>query len=204
MSTPACRARAVCWLPQQLLEVKVSRPPAPATGNATPAGPRRATATGAGLGHLDGSIELAIPRLRSGRTSRASGAAPAQRAGLVALVQEAHVNGRRQGRRTSPRPNKTSSHSLRPLELVEAHHRTGQQDEREPPPRIPVPAHLQPPPIAQPRQRVGSDRGAVPPFRAVRFPGPHRRTGRASSRMSRVPWNFGGGPDDHQAASTSS
>jgi predicted Rossmann-fold nucleotide-binding protein len=23
-------------------------------------------------------------------------------------------------------------------------------------------------------------------------------------RMSRVPWNFGGGPDDHQAASTTS
>jgi replicative DNA helicase len=36
------------------------------------------------------------------------------------------------------------------LEPVEAHHRTGHQDEREPPPRIAVPPHLQPPEAAQP------------------------------------------------------
>jgi hypothetical protein len=73
------------------------------------------------------------------------------------------------------------------LEPVEADDRTGQQDEREPPPRVPVPAHLQPTPAAQPRQRVGSDRDAVLPFRAVRFPGPHLRTGRASSPASGSP-----------------
>ena len=39
------------------------------------------------------------------------------------------------------------------LEPVEAHQRTGHQHEREPPPRVPVPAHLQPPEAAQPRQR---------------------------------------------------
>ena len=39
------------------------------------------------------------------------------------------------------------------LEPVEAHHRTSHQHEREPAPRIPVPAHLQPPEAAQPRQR---------------------------------------------------
>jgi hypothetical protein len=39
------------------------------------------------------------------------------------------------------------------LEPVEADDCTGQQHEREPPPRIPIPAHLQPPPAAQPRQR---------------------------------------------------
>src|SRR5512132_4651046 len=39
------------------------------------------------------------------------------------------------------------------LEPVEAHHRTGHQHEREPPSRVPVPAHLQPPEATQPRQR---------------------------------------------------
>src|SRR5215213_4418012 len=36
------------------------------------------------------------------------------------------------------------------LEPVEAHHRTCHQDEREPPSRIAVPPHLQPPEAAQP------------------------------------------------------
>jgi hypothetical protein len=39
------------------------------------------------------------------------------------------------------------------LEAVEAHHRTGHQHEGEPPPRVPVPPHLQPPEATQPRQR---------------------------------------------------
>jgi hypothetical protein len=39
------------------------------------------------------------------------------------------------------------------VEPVEADDRTGQQDEREPPPRISVPPQLQPPEAAQPRQR---------------------------------------------------
>jgi hypothetical protein len=73
------------------------------------------------------------------------------------------------------------------LEPVEAHHCAGHQHEREPPSRIPVPAHLQPPEATQPRQRVGSDRGAVPSFPMVRFPGPHLRTGRASSPASGSP-----------------
>jgi transposase-like protein len=85
--------QAVCWLPQQLLEAKVSQAARAGKGNATPGEPRRATATEVGLGHLDRSIELAIPRLRSRSYSRASGAAPAQRVGPVALVQEAYVNG---------------------------------------------------------------------------------------------------------------
>src|SRR4029453_14531312 len=39
------------------------------------------------------------------------------------------------------------------LESVEAHPRTSHQHEREPASRVPVPAHLQPPEAAQPRQR---------------------------------------------------
>jgi hypothetical protein len=39
------------------------------------------------------------------------------------------------------------------LEPVEAHHRTSHQHEREPPPTVSVPPHLQPPPATQPRQR---------------------------------------------------
>jgi hypothetical protein len=39
------------------------------------------------------------------------------------------------------------------LEPVEAHHRTSHQHKGEPPPGIPIPAHLQPPPATQPRQR---------------------------------------------------
>jgi hypothetical protein len=39
------------------------------------------------------------------------------------------------------------------LEPVEADDRTSQQHKREPPPRTPVPPHLQPPPATQPRQR---------------------------------------------------
>ena len=38
------------------------------------------------------------------------------------------------------------------LEPVEAHHRTSHQHEREPPPRVPIPPHSQPPEATQPRQ----------------------------------------------------
>jgi hypothetical protein len=47
-------------------------------------------------------------------------------------------------------------------EPVEADHRAGYQQEREPPPTVPVPAHLQPPPAAQPGQRP-LDLPPVPP-----------------------------------------
>ena len=76
---------------------------------------------------------------------------------------------------------------------VAADQRARHQHKREPPPRAPVPPHLQPPEAAQPRQRVGSGRGAVPPFRVVRFPGPHLRTGRASSPASGSPQARAGG-----------
>jgi hypothetical protein len=79
------------------------------------------------------------------------------------------------------------------LEPIEANQRTGQQHEREEPSRVPIPPHCQPPIAAQPRQRVGSGRGAVPPFRVVRFPGPHLRTGRASSPASGSPQARAGG-----------
>jgi hypothetical protein len=51
----------------------------------------------------------------------------------------------------------------------------------------------QPPTPRQPGDRVGSGRGAVPPFRMVRFPGPHLRTGRASSPASGSPQARAGG-----------
>jgi hypothetical protein len=56
-----------------------------------------------------------------------------------------------------------SSARLEPCEEpVEAEHRAGYQQEREPPPTVPVPAHLQPPPAAQPGQRP-LDLPPVPP-----------------------------------------
>ena len=88
---------------------------------------------------------------------------------------------------TSPDPSTGLSPRLGCSEPVEADDGAGHQHEREPPARVPVPAHLQPPEAAQPRQRVGSGRGAVSPSRAVRFPGPHLRTGRASSPASGSP-----------------
>jgi hypothetical protein len=50
-----------------------------------------------------------------------------------------------------------------------------------------LPANPQAFELVQPSEGVGSDRGAVSPFRAVRFPGPHLRTGRASSPASGSP-----------------
>jgi hypothetical protein len=80
-----------------------------------------------------------------------------------------------------------------PLRLgraVEAHHRAGHQDEREPPPGVPVPAHLQPPPTAQPRPRP-LNRPAVPPKacrglprRAIRALIPRCRTYARFARLS--------------------
>ena len=69
----------------------------------------------------------------------------------------------RNGRYSDLPATKTPSHSpFDWLEPVEAHHRAGQQHEREPPPRIPIPPHLQPPQATQPRQRP-LDLPAIPP-----------------------------------------
>jgi hypothetical protein len=55
-----------------------------------------------------------------------------------------HGIGRASGSRTRPEPCG---------EPVEADHRAGHQHERKPPPRVPVPSHLEPPEAAQPGQR---------------------------------------------------
>jgi transposase len=75
--------------------------------------------------------------------------------------------------RPQPKPHGQLGRRVTPsnrLEPVEAHHRTGHQHKGEPPPRIPIPAHLQPPEATQPRQRplhwkvitVGDHGGANP------------------------------------------
>src|SRR5919106_2520126 len=53
---------------------------------------------------------------------------------------------------TSPDPSTGLSPRLGCSEPVEADDGAGHQHEREPPARVPVPAHLQPPEAAQPRQ----------------------------------------------------
>ena len=95
MSMPMCCAQAVVWLAQELMEAEVTQAAGPATASVAPSGPRGAMAIGSGPGTPGwGRSSWPSPSSGQARTFRASWSrARAQRAGLVAVVQEAYVNG---------------------------------------------------------------------------------------------------------------
>jgi Transposase DDE domain len=151
----------------------VGAAPAPAATLALSGAPRvSAAAVRARLAGGRAETLRMLLRPAQGPGLRACGPPPCnQEAGQEAQEQAARD---RTGRLTGPahpplrRPPSTVSpaspglnHKLRRrvtpsdrLEPVAAHHRTGHQHEREPPPRVSIPAHLQPPEATQPRQRA--------------------------------------------------